>query len=314
MAATIELAQTGKRDHLKSLEKKYQQRWADEHIFEVNAPSQTDIAGLSPTDIQNKFPKWFGNFPFPYMNGSLHLGHAFTSTKIEFAAGYQRLLGKRVLFPHGFHVTGMPIKASADKIIREMEMFGPDFDKFHKEILEEKEKPSSPNISAAVGKATKGKIAAKATGHTYQFQIMESIGVPRSEIKKFADPYHWLTYFPPICIEDHRSFGSRIDWRRAFMTTDANPYFDSFVRWQVNKLYAMKKIQFGERYTIYSPKDGQPCMDHDRQDGEGFGPQEYTGVRMEVLRWSPQAAKEIEGNVKGRKVFLVAATLRPETM
>lgn len=23
-------------------------------------------------------------------------------------------------------------------------------------------------------------------------------------------------------------------------------------------------IRFGKRYTIYSPKDGQPCMDHDR--------------------------------------------------
>lgn len=98
------------------------------------------------------------------------------------------------------HIFSLGRQASADKIIREMEMFGPDFEKFHQEILEEKEKPSSPNTSAAVGKATKGKIAAKATGHTYQFQIMESIGVPRSEIKKFADPYHWLTYFPPICI------------------------------------------------------------------------------------------------------------------
>lgn len=98
------------------------------------------------------------------------------------------------------------------------------------------------------------------------------------------------------------------------MTTDANPYFDSFVRWQVNKLYAMNKIRFGERYTIYSPKDGQPCMDHDRQDGEGIGPQEYTAIKMEVLQWSPQAAKEIEAKVGGRKVFLVAATLRPETM
>lgn len=44
------------------------------------------------------------------MNGSLHLGHAFTISKIEFGAGYQRLLGKRALFPHGFHCTGMPIK------------------------------------------------------------------------------------------------------------------------------------------------------------------------------------------------------------
>jgi leucyl-tRNA synthetase len=198
------------------LEKKYQQRWADEHLFEVNAPSQAETAGLSPAEIRQKFPKWFGNFPFPYMNGSLHLGHAFTITKIEFAAGYQRLLGKRVLFPHGFHVTGMPIKASdiiawilhtliytkssADKIIREMEMFGPDFEHYEEGITEGKEKSTTPNAPVAVGKATKGKISAKSTGLTYQFQIMESIGVPRSEIKKFADPQHWLTYFPPICI------------------------------------------------------------------------------------------------------------------
>ena len=46
------------------------------------------------------------------MNGSLHLGHAFTVSKIEFAAGYQRMKGKRALFPMGFHCTGMPIKVS----------------------------------------------------------------------------------------------------------------------------------------------------------------------------------------------------------
>ena len=113
---------------------------------------------------------------------------------------------------------------------------------------------------------------------------------------------------------DHNSFGSRIDWRRSFLTTKANPYYDAFVRWQVNKLYKLDKIKFGERYTIYSPKDGQPCMDHDRQDGEGFGPQEYTGIKMEVLEWSPAAKTLVDGKVGGRKVFLVAATLRPETM
>lgn len=126
MATTIELAQvwiihsfyhsyhpshqTAKRDYLQSLEKQYQDRWKSEHLFEVNAPPTSDLIGLSPAEIAQKYPKWFGNFPYPYMNGSLHLGHAFTISKIEFAAGYQRMLGKRVLFPHGFHVTGMPIK------------------------------------------------------------------------------------------------------------------------------------------------------------------------------------------------------------
>ncbi|KAG6892402.1 hypothetical protein C0992_000598, partial [Termitomyces sp. T32_za158] len=145
------------------------------------------------------------------MNGSLHLGHAFTISKIEFAAGYQRMLGKRVLFPHGFHVTGMPIKASSDKIIREIELFGPDFERFEevtaKLAAEEAEKEEAEAAATAgidgivdKSKAKKGKLAAKSTGHTYQFQIMESIGVPRAEIKKFADPYHWLTVFPPIAI------------------------------------------------------------------------------------------------------------------
>ncbi|KAF8970605.1 hypothetical protein BDZ97DRAFT_1724807 [Flammula alnicola] len=321
MAQTIELAQTAKRDHLKALEKQSQDRWQSEKLFEVNAPSQSELAGLSPDEIKTKFPKWFGNFPYPYMNGSLHLGHAFTISKIEFAAGYQRMLGKRVLFPHGFHVTGMPIKASADKIIREMELFGPDFERYEEMQAElelakaEAEKAMiEDEPTTAVGKAKKGKLIAKSTGLTYQFQIMESIGVPRAEIKKFADPLYWLTYFPPIAIADNNAFGSRIDWRRSFLTTNANPYYDAFVRWQVNKLHKLGKIKFGERYTIYSPKDGQPCMDHDRQDGEGYGPQEYTGVKMEVLEWSPAAKAAIGDKVGGRKVFMVAATLRPETM
>ncbi|KAF8201405.1 hypothetical protein BJ912DRAFT_500295 [Pholiota molesta] len=317
MAQTIELAQTAKRDHLKALEQQSQKRWQSEKLFEVNAPSPAEISGLSTDEIKAKFPKWFGNFPFPYMNGSLHLGHAFTISKIEFAAGYQRMLGKRVLFPHGFHVTGMPIKASSDKIIREMEMFGPDFERYE-EVQAQIEKAEAEKVaqeaSTAVGKAKKGKLVAKSTGLTYQFQIMESIGVPRAEIKKFADPLHWLTYFPPIAIADNNAFGSRIDWRRTFMTTNANPYYDTFVRWQVNKLYKLGKIKFGERYTIYSPKDGQPCMDHDRQDGEGFGPQEYTAVKMEVLEWSPAAKAAVADKVDGRTVYMVAATLRPETM
>ena len=49
-------------------------------------------------------------FPFPYMNGQLHLGHASTAAKCEFAVGYQRMIGKTVLWPFGFHCTGMPIK------------------------------------------------------------------------------------------------------------------------------------------------------------------------------------------------------------
>jgi leucyl-tRNA synthetase len=82
-----------------------------------------------------------------------------------------------------------------------MEMFGQDFENFeaHEEDADDEPAVETSNSSAPrVDKGKKGKLAAKSTGHTYQFQIMESIDVPRSEVKKFADPYHWLTYFPPI--------------------------------------------------------------------------------------------------------------------
>jgi len=83
----------------------------------------------------------------------------------------------------------------------------------------------------------------------------------------------------------------------------------------MNKLHDMGKIKFGERYTVYSPKDGQPCMDHDRSEGEALGPQQYTAIKMEVVSWpNPEIEKQVNEKVGGRKVFLVAATLRPETM
>ena len=40
------------------------------------------------------------------------------------------------------------------------------------------------------------------------------------------------------------------------------------------KLKQSEKIGFGKRPTIYSEVDGQACMDHDRAEGEGVGPQE----------------------------------------
>jgi leucyl-tRNA synthetase len=84
--------------------------WQDQKLFEIDMPE--DEEGLTPEQLREKYPKWMGTFPFPYMNGSLHLGHGFTFSKIEFAVGYQRMLGKRALFPHAFHVTGMPIKVN----------------------------------------------------------------------------------------------------------------------------------------------------------------------------------------------------------
>ena len=75
----------------------------------------------------------------------------------------------------------------------------------------------------------------------------------------------------------------KVDWRRSFITTDVNAFYDSFVRWQFYRLKERGKIDFGKRYTVFSPRDQQPCMDHDRASGEGVGPQEYTLIKMRVM-------------------------------
>jgi leucyl-tRNA synthetase len=144
---------------------------------------------------------------------------------------------------------------------------------------------------------------------------MLAIGVPRAEIHKFAKSEHWISYFPQLWKEHLTEFGAGVDWRRSFVTTDLNPYYDSFVRWQMRKLKDLGRIQFGKRYTVYSPKDQQACLDHDRASGEGVNVQEYTALKCKVKEWAPAAQKALEGQLpKGANVFMVPATLRPETM
>lgn len=43
------------------------------------------------------------------------------------------------------------------------------------------------------------------------------------------------------------SVTAQVDWRRSFITTDVNPFYDSFVRWQFITLKERKKIKFGKR-------------------------------------------------------------------
>ncbi|CAB3235804.1 unnamed protein product [Arctia plantaginis] len=295
--ATLDRKGTFKVEYLQEIEKKVQSQWDNEKIFEIEAP-----------DDGKNYEKFMCTFPFPYMNGRLHLGHTFSLSKCEFASRYYRLKGKKVLFPFGFHCTGMPIKACADKLKREMALYGypPVFPEEEESIVKEE----GDIVPKDKSKGKKSKAVAKTGGAKYQWQIMQSLGVPEEEIKLFADESYWLEYFPPLAVEDLKRMGIHVDWRRKFITTDANSFFDSFVRWQFQHLKERNKIMYGKRYTIFSPLDKQPCMDHDRSTGEGAGPQEYTVVKMEVLDPFPEVLKSF----KSKKVFLVAATLRPETM
>ena len=69
-----------------------------------------------------------------------------------------------------------------------------------------------------------------------QYEILMALSVPEEEIPKFQDPVYWLEYFPPQGMQDLKDFCTYTDWRRSFITTDKNPYYDSFIRWQFNTL------------------------------------------------------------------------------
>ncbi|CAJ1381611.1 unnamed protein product [Effrenium voratum] len=391
---------TARRDLLQQIEVDVQKKWEEAKVWEIDAPD-------------GKEEKFMCTFPYPYMNGLLHIGHAFTMTKAIFAAQFHRLLGKKALFPFGFHCTGMPIQAAANKLSRELETFGTPFPTFPpgrptpkessegvididdegvtmtwkappstgkkaikeyvaymqvkegdfkkvktvphpadaaalkaqgnkikavlpvesggcrykvEAVLEDGTKcPASPisdevsvdaapkdkKSGAAGGKRVAKKILAKSGDAASQYEILKAMGLSAEEIPKFVDPLFWLNYFPPLGVRDCKRFGMPVDFRRSFITTSQNDFYDSFVRWQFRKLKKSEKIGFGKRPTIYSEIDGQACMDHDRAEGEGVGPQEYTAIKIELLEPTPDMQKKLP---KGSKVFLLAATLRAETM
>merc|ERR1712156_1349121 len=81
-----------------------------------------------------------------------------------------------------------------------------------------------------------------------------------------------------------------------------------------------KHLFFGNRPSVFSTDTNQPCADHDRAEGEQVGPQNYTLIKMQVLNRTTPFCEEkgydkLEEILAGDKpLFLVAGTLRPETM
>lgn len=74
------------------LEDKWSVEWVNKGIFNADPdPSKRKI---------------FITFPFPYMNGSLHLGHAYSAGRLDVLARYYRMKGYNVLYPWAWHWTG----------------------------------------------------------------------------------------------------------------------------------------------------------------------------------------------------------------
>lgn len=237
--ATLRIASRVVRYDPHALERKWQRRWARARVYEATAKPGR--------------PKWFGNVPYPYMNGYLHLGQGLSFLRAEFQARYRRMAGHNVLFAQGFHCTGLPILGAARRV---------------------------------------------AEREPRQLQILREMGFAEAELPKFADPEHWVRTFPRDTREHLRALGAAVDWRRTFITTPLNPPYDAFVRWQYRRLRDRGYVRLGSKPVIWCTRDQAPIGDHDRLEGEGVTPVAFT-----VLKFPMEGGR-----------FLVAATLRPETV
>ena len=78
ISKTKELKGTEKRDTLIEIEKKYQQKWEEEHVFEVDAPSTAEfpLGSISPDELRSvreRLQKALGREPIvhPYTDNSM---------------------------------------------------------------------------------------------------------------------------------------------------------------------------------------------------------------------------------------------------
>lgn len=120
--------------------------------------------------------------------------------------------------------------------------------------------------------------------------------VPEEKIKEFEDPKKVIEYFIEEIKSGMKRMGFSIDWRREFNTGD--PSYNKFIEWQFYKLYEKGLLKKGRHPVVWCPSCENPVGEHDTLEDKKGKIEEFTLVKFML----------------NEKVFLVAATLRPETI
>ncbi|MDR2699933.1 MAG: leucine--tRNA ligase [Nitrososphaerota archaeon] len=88
----------------KQVEEKWLALWEAACVFEAD-----------PNPAKQKI---MVTFPFPYMNGPLHVGHAFSASRVDVYARFKRMQGYNVLWPWSWHWTGQPLLGASQRVAR----------------------------------------------------------------------------------------------------------------------------------------------------------------------------------------------------
>jgi len=133
-----------------------------------------------------------------------------------------------------------------------------------------------------------------------QIETFKLYGAGDADIKNFVKrgPEFVAKYWKKKWIEDLKKAGFSYDWRRTFITTTMTPQYSRFIEWQYNTLRKKGYVTQGTHPVIWCPHDKSPTGDHDRLEGVGESPIEFT-----VLKFRLDSGE-----------VLPCGTLRPETV
>lgn len=225
-------------------EEKWQKHWKEQHAFLAKPEG----------------PKFFITVPYPYISGSLHIGHARVVTEADVVARYQRMTGKSVLYPMAFHISGTPVLG----------------------------------ISLAIKNGDEKKIELY-RGYVRQY-ITNEHEVDKI-VKSFEDPVKIVEFFIPRMQEEFQILGLSVDWRRSYTSGDIE--HQALVEWQFRKYKEQGYLKQGSYPILYSTTLQNAVGEDDIAEGDTnpVDVQEFTLIKF-----------------KFRNSYLVAATLRPETM
>ncbi|MBI4360569.1 leucine--tRNA ligase [Candidatus Micrarchaeota archaeon] len=214
----------------KSVEKKWQDAWAKQKAFEPK------------TDASKE--KFFFTVPYPYVSGSLHVGHGRTYAVGDVVARFKRMQGFNVLWPMAFHITGTPVLAVSSKI--------------------------------AEGDAATIQL------HTDYVSVYESDRKKaESIVASFGkDPWNIVNYYSKKLVHDFWRMGFSLDLSRQFTTGDKE--YNKFVEWQFYTFKEKGYLKQAAYPLLYCVKDRNAVGEDDIKDGDSnpVDVQRFTGFKF----------------------------------